>query len=281
MTQPRYDRSIRLFGAEGQNKLSDTRVLVAGVSGLGTPLIQHLALLGVKEIVHLDPEELDATNRNRLVAAWEVDAIPGTPKVLLAHRMIKLLNPSVASYPLQKSLLSKEAFEAVKGTDWVFGCFDEDGPRAVLTELCAAYEKPYIDLASDVPEPGIYGGRICVALNGQGCLDCLDQLDRRAVRRYFMSEEQRVQEDALYGINRALLDEKGPSVSPINGVIASLAAMEFMAAVTGLRPPTRLQEYRGWQSKVYVDSTPPREGCLHCKGTWGKRDRAGVERFLA
>jgi molybdopterin/thiamine biosynthesis adenylyltransferase len=280
MTHPRYDRSMRLFGAEGQTKLSNTRVLVAGVSGLGTPLIQHLALLGVREIVHLDPEELDETNRNRLVAAWEVDAIPGTPKVLLAHRMIKLLNASVISSPLQVNLLSKEAFEAAKRVDWVFGCFDHDGPRAVLTELCAAYAKPYIDLASDVPEPGVYGGRVCVAYGGQGCLDCLDQLDRRAVRRYFMSEEHRGQEDAVYGIDRELLDEKGPSVSPINGVIASLAAMEFMSGVTGLRAPTRLQEYRGWQSKVYVDNTPPRANCLQCEGTWGKGERADLERFL-
>lgn len=276
----RYHRNILLFGEEGQRKLLATSVVIGGGGGLGSPLAQHLALLGVGKIVHVDSEELDETNRNRFIGARHDDPVPGSPKVQLIDRLIREINPEVESIPLRASIVSKDAFDAVKAADWVFGCFDDDGPRAVLNELCAAYEKPYIDLASDVPESGIYGGRVCVALGGWGCLDCLDLLDRRQVRRYFQSDEQRDQEDAIYGINKGALTQKGPSVSPLNGVVSSLAAMEFMVAVTGLRAPTRLQTYRGWTSKVVVSSDEPRARCVQCKGAWGTREAADVERYL-
>lgn len=276
----RYHRNTLLFGAEGHRRLRSTSVAVIGAGGLGSPLIQHLALLGVKRVTSVDDDELDETNRNRFVGARHDDPVPGSPKVHLVSRMIREINPEVESVALQCGLVSEEAFAAVRAADWVFGCFDKDGPRAILNELCAAYEKPYIDLASDVPEPGIYGGRVCVSVDGNGCLDCLGLFDRKAVRRYLETAEQREREDKIYGINRGALETKGPSVSPVNGVVAGLAATEFMVAVTGLRAPTRLQEYRGWQSKVVVITDAPRPDCLCCTGIRGKPQEADVERYL-
>lgn len=278
--EERYHRNILLFGAEGQRKLRNTKVAVAGVCGLGSPLIQHLALLGVKSIAAIDDEELDESNRNRFVGARHTDPVPGSIKVDLAGRLINEINPDVVSIPTRCGLVSEKAFGVIREADWVFGCFDKDGPRAILNELCAAYAKPYIDLASDVPSAGIYGGRVCVALNGGGCLDCLNLLDRKAVRHYVETEDQLELEDATYGIARGALEQKGPSVSPINGVIAALGATEFMVAVTGLRSPTLLQEYRGWESKVVVVKDNPRAYCYYCKSIQGKGMEAEVERYL-
>src|SRR5260221_655941 len=143
-------------------------------------------------------------------------------------RLIREINPDVIADPLRASLVSEEAFEVVKKADWVFGCFDEDGPRQILNELCAAYERPYIDLASDVPEPGVYGGRVCVAWDGNGCLHCLGEIDEKDVRSYFSTDDERARIAANYGVPVEALGETGPSVSPINGVIAALAATEFM-----------------------------------------------------
>lgn len=276
----RYHRSILLFGAEGHAKLRSTSVVVIGAGGLGSPLAQHLALLGVQKIASVDEEELDETNRNRFVGARHTDPVPGSKKVALVDRLIRETNPDVQSVPIPYGLVSEQAFSAVKEANWIIGCLDEDGPRAILNELCAAYSKPYIDFASDVPSPGIYGGRVCVSLNGNGCLDCLNLLDGKAVRRYMETAEQREEEDAIYGIGKYALERKGPSVSPINGVIAALGATEFMVAVTGLRTPTLLQEYRGWESKVVVIKDEPRPDCPGCKGIWGKGAAADVERYL-
>lgn len=275
----RYHRNALLFGADGQRKLQATSAVILGAGSLGSPLAQHLALLGVAKVSVADFDDLDESNRNRFVGARFDDPVPGSRKVDLVCRHMNEINPEVFTEPLPYSLVSDQVFSAVRAGDWVFGCFDHDGPRAILNELCSAYDKPYIDLASDVAEDGCYGGRVCVSIGGQGCLSCLDLLDRRAVRRYLDSPEARRAEDAIYGINTAALDEKGPSVSPLNGVIASLAVMEFMVGVTGMRAPTRLQEYRGWQSKVVVSADEPAHGCPICSGR-GECEAADVERYL-
>lgn len=275
----RYDRNMRLFGAEGQQRLRATRTVIAGTGGLGSPVAQHLALLGVGSIAFIDDEDLDDTNRNRFVGARHDDPVPGSKKVHLAARLVREINPDIETLPVEASLVSEEAFETVKKADVVLGCFDEDGPRAILNELCAAYGKKYIDLASDVPEPGFYGGRVCVSWNGAGCLLCMGELDGRAVQRYLQTDAEREVEDRIYGVNRTLLGAKGPSVSPLNGVVAALAATEFMVGVTGMRLPRKLLNYRGHLSTVSVRSecTPD---CYICKGLRGQGAAADVERYL-
>lgn len=276
----RYDRNVRLFGPEGQGKLQRTSAFVAGVGGLGSPLVQHLALLGVGKITLVEPEELDETNRNRFVGARFEDPVPGSPKARLSARLVREINPEIAVTEIPLPLVSREAFDAVKAADWVFGCFDEDGPRFILNELCAAYSKPYVDLASDVPESDKYGGRVCTAWRGRGCLNCLGLLDHGDVHRYLSSYAELEKRRAIYGIDREVLGEIGPSVSPINGVIAGLAATEFMAAATGMRDPARFVEYRGWISKVVVNTDPPKTSCYYCQGIFGKDKDADVERYL-
>jgi hypothetical protein len=56
--------------------------------------------------------------------------------------------------------------------------------------------------------------------------------------------------------------------------------MEFMVTVTGMRAPTRLQEYRGWQSKVVVVTDPPSTDCIICHGVRDKPGEADVKRYL-
>ncbi len=275
----RYHRNALLFGAEGQERLRATSAVIVGVGGLGSPLAQHLALLGVGKVSAIDFDELDESNRNRFIGACAHDPVPGSKKVDLICRLISEINPEVTVEAIPFGLVSESAFSAVCAGDWIFGCFDHDGPRAILNELCAAYGKPYIDLASDVAEDGCYGGHVCVSAGGRGCLSCLGILDRRAVRRYLESAETRRAEDVIYGVHTDVLAKKGPSVSPLNGVIASLAAMEFMVAVTGMRVPTRLQEYRGWQSKVVVSTDEPTAGCPICD-LQGVGAQADVERYL-
>jgi molybdopterin/thiamine biosynthesis adenylyltransferase len=88
MNEARYHRNVMLFGEEGQRKLRQTKVVIAGVGGLGSPLAQHMALLGVEEVGLIDDEELDDTNRNRFIGARADDPVPGSPKVSLAARLI-------------------------------------------------------------------------------------------------------------------------------------------------------------------------------------------------
>lgn len=276
----RYDRNVRMFGVDGQRKLRETSVALVGVGGLGSPVAQHLALLGVGQVTLIDYKELNQASRNRFVGARHDDPVPGSPKVTLAGRLIREINPNIEITELITGLVTKEAFDAVKAADWIIGCLDEDGPRFILNELCAAYAKPYIDLASDIPEPGIYGGRVCISCDCNGCMYCLDVIDMDDVRKYLSSDAEQDAAAAAYGVPRGTLGETGPSVSPVNGVIASLAATEFMVGITRMRVPTPLIEYRGYQSKVFVITDVPKADCYYCREIRGKRGEADVERYL-
>lgn len=272
-------RTTEFFGGEGQHRLRRTQALIVGVGGLGSALAQHLALLGVTKIVLADDECLDESNRNRFIGATIDDSV-GTPKVQIVARLISQIDRAISVTTLQNQLFSREVFEAVREADWVFGCFDSDGPRAVLNELAVAYDKPYIDLASDVPEHGAFGGHIISVLDGNGCLACLGVLDPDELRSFFSTDDLRAADARIYGVDPTDLDERGPSVSPMNGVVAALAASEFMLGVTGMRRPKTNIQYRGHIPSVRISSDKPQIDCPICNQR-ATGSVAEVERFLA
>jgi len=190
----------------------------------------------------------------------------------LGERIAKEINPNIVVHKIRESFISEAGFAAIRQATHVFGALDLEGARLVLNDVCTAYGRNYIDLASDIlDEEGQleYGGRVCVCMNGDGCLQCLGVLDTKEAGRDLEGEAERRNRDKLYGVEHQLLGRTGPSVVSINGVIASLGVTEFMAAVTGLRPLKRLLTYRGTTGKVML-STDVQPDCLYCNGRWGK-----------
>lgn len=281
MMPERFNRNILLFGEEGQAKIDASGVAVVGVGGLGTHVVQQLALLGVGSLVLIDHEELDTTNLNRYVGVRYNDPIPGTLKVDIGNRMAREINPSMTVKRIPYTLMSAEAFEAIVGVDYVFGCLDNEGSRLVLNELCAAYSKPYFDLSSEIipGNPPVYGGRICIAWDGHGCLMCFQELDIAEAQADLESPDSRLNREALYGVPRSALGQAGPSVVSINGVVASLAVTEFMVGVTGIRPPKRFINYRSDLVKLTFKEDPE-DDCYYCRGIRGKSEAVNVRRYV-
>jgi hypothetical protein len=278
----RFARHLPLFGEEGQQKISAARVAVVGLGGLGTQVTQQLGLLGVGRLSLVDPQELATTDCNRTVTARYDDPIPGSRKVDLAERALNGFDPSIKVDKIPKSLISEEAFAAVIAADYVFGCLDSEGLRLVLNELAAAYARPYFDLASDVlpgdrPE---YGGRVCVAWSGDGCLVCRGLVDLEEANLDLNSPEARRDHDTLYGVKRSDLGRSGPSVVSINGVVASLAVTEFMVAVTGLRAPEPVLSWYAHLGRLTKPTDPPSPDCYYCRGIRGRGDAADVQRYI-
>lgn len=279
----RYDRSIRFFGKQGQERLGAAKIAIVGVGGLGMHVVQQLSLLGVRQLTLIEPQELDRSNFNRYPGICHDDPVPGTLKVGVATRMVKQINPESEVIQIPESLVSQAAFRAIIASDYVFGCVDRDGARLILNELCAAYCKPYIDLASDIlpGNPPVYGGRVCVAWDGHGCIVCYDELTVTEAQEDLMNQKLRKDRDAVYGVQRDLLGEAGPSVVSINGVVASLAVTEFMLLATGIREkPKRLITYYGNLAGVTVRSEEPAPDCYYCVYLRGKRDAADIQRYL-
>ena len=280
MQNDRFARNVEMFGKKGQRRLRATTVAVVGIGGLGTHVVQQLALLGVGGMVLIDDEELDESNRNRYIAVWHDDPIPGTRKTFVGRRLVRLIDPSIDVKEVPEPFRSRSAFDAVAKANWVFGCVDNDGCRLIVNEVCSAHGKGLIDLATDVvsEDKVRYGGRICVC-TGDSCLYCLQEIDPAAAAKELEDEAARKDRGAIYGVDRSVLGRSGPSVVSLNGVVASLGVTEFMVAVTDLRKPSRHLVYDGNSGRVGARQDAPFDNCYYCSNR-GRTADFNLERYL-
>ena len=89
--EERFARHMAFFGADGQRRISASRVAIVGLGGLGSHLAQQLAYLGVGSYVLIDADTVATSNLNRLIGATAADT--GSGKVDLAARMISGIQP--------------------------------------------------------------------------------------------------------------------------------------------------------------------------------------------
>jgi len=262
----RNSRNIALFGEDGQAKITATRVTIVGAGGLGAPVAQDLAYLGVLDYRLIDRDVVTKSSLNRLKGAGPGDI--DTKKIAVVKRMIEVIQPDAHVHPID-SWLADAPPEAIAAADVVVGCLDKDIHRIELIKQCTRANIPFFDLATDThrdPDDGTvaYGGRVLWSGDGARCPFCMDLLDQESMRREGMSPEQRADYYAIYGVPKTELGDTGPSVVSLNSVVAGLAVTEFMAWVTGLRAPKPLLTYRAEHGSVRVDLDPPAAGCPYC-----------------
>src|SRR3954465_10047235 len=91
----RYARHIILpeVGGVGQEKLLNSKVLVVGAGGLGSPLLLYLAAAGVGNIGVIDHDVVDLSNLQRQIV-HDTGTI-GMSKVASAGSRLKAINPEV------------------------------------------------------------------------------------------------------------------------------------------------------------------------------------------
>jgi hypothetical protein len=258
-----------LFGREGQQKIAAASIAIVGVGGIGTRVIQDTVLLGGRRFVLIEPGELKESSKNRYVGHLHDDPVPGTPKLRIGERIIRAVSPDAEVTRVPMRLESPEGIAAIETADVVFGCLDNEGARFSLNEVCAKQGKRLIDIATEIipperDEPLRYGGRVFVLWDRPGCLCCCGVLDMEEVQRDLASPEELLSREAIYGLDRKRLGGTDPSVATLNGVMASIAATEFMVAVTGLRLPVRLTVYRADLGKFTTSLDKPRAGCYTC-----------------
>jgi molybdopterin/thiamine biosynthesis adenylyltransferase/rhodanese-related sulfurtransferase len=103
----RYSRHLLIpeIGEAGQLKLLDSRVLLIGAGGLGSPASLYLAAAGVGTLGLVDADIVDETNLQRQIV-HSLDTL-GAPKVDSAKRTIAALNPDVNVLTYRERLTSE------------------------------------------------------------------------------------------------------------------------------------------------------------------------------
>ena len=140
----RYGRHLLLpeIGAEGQAKLLDSKVLLLGAGGLGSPTALYLAAAGVGTLGIVDDDEVDLSNLQRQVI-HTTDGV-GKPKVDSAAEAIAKLNPDVkvVKYPVR--LDASNIMEIIDGYDVIVDGVDNFPTRYLLNDATVRLDIPVV-----------------------------------------------------------------------------------------------------------------------------------------
>src|SRR5690242_29727 len=111
----RYSRHFLLpeIGPAGQQKLLDSKVLLLGAGGLGSPTALYLAAAGVGTLGIIDNDVVDLSNLQRQVI-HNTDRI-GVPKVDSAEESIRALNPDVNVVKYATRIDASNIMEIIEG----------------------------------------------------------------------------------------------------------------------------------------------------------------------
>lgn len=140
----RYSRHLILpqVGEEGQLKLLDSKVLVIGAGGLGSPALLYLAAAGVGTIGIVDSDVVDESNLQRQVI--HSTATVGTLKAESAKDSIKSLNPDIDVEIHPFRIDADNASDLIGRYDVVVDGTDNFDTRYVVNDAAVPLRKPVV-----------------------------------------------------------------------------------------------------------------------------------------
>ena len=142
--QPDYSRQILLkeIGPEGQAKLGSARVLIVGLGGLGSPVMQYLAGAGIGFLGLIDADVLHASNLQRQPIYGLADV--GKPKADLARAAIAAINPAVQVETHAAPFDADNALELIRRPDIVVDCSDNFRTKYLINDAAVLAHKPAV-----------------------------------------------------------------------------------------------------------------------------------------
>jgi hypothetical protein len=259
----RFDRQVRAFGPEGQGRLGQLTVGIVGLGGTGSQVCQQLAHLGVRRLILVDDDVVEATNLNRIVGALPSD-IGLMKKVEVAERLVRHLQPEAEIVALAADVTSHGVARRIAEADLIFNCTDTQSSRHVLNQLAYQFLTPVIDMGVSITVDEAMraklAGHVKMMAPGLGCLWCARHLDPNRVREELMTEEQRAADPYFQGAAQVAQ----PAVISLNGAVASIAVTMFLSAVAGVPAEPRYVLYDGNRARMNAVEDAHDENCAYC-----------------
>jgi sulfur-carrier protein adenylyltransferase/sulfurtransferase len=140
----RYSRHILLpeVGEEGQIRLLESKVLIVGAGGLGSPAALYLAAAGVGTIGIVDFDVVDATNLQRQIL-HNIDRI-GQSKVESARETLAALNPDVKIVTYNERLSAENVLQILSDYDVVVDGGDNFPTRYLVNDASVHLRIPVV-----------------------------------------------------------------------------------------------------------------------------------------
>ncbi len=204
----RFSRQIMLpdIDVAGQQQLLQSRVLIIGLGGLGSPVALYLAAAGVGTLEICDDDDVDLSNLQRQIL-HNTDRI-GTSKVESAMIALRALAPDIDLVGRPHRLAGDALDQAVAAADVVVDCCDNFATRFAINAACHRQKTPLVSGA---------------AIRWEGQITVFDQKPDSPCYRCLYSEDAPDDQSC---------SENGVA-SPLVGVIGSMQALETIKVICG------------------------------------------------
>jgi hypothetical protein len=196
-----------------------------------------LAHIGFTRFSLFDHDTVEDTNLNRLVGATDKDAKRSKPKVAVAARLIKGVNPHAVVDEVKSRW--QDAAEQLHACDILLGCVDSYAERRDIEIAARRYLIPYLDIGLDVnkngDEPPRMAGQVILSMPGELCMSCMG----------FLTETKLAREAERYGV-------AGPRAQVVwaNGLLASTAVGLAVDLITDWTRSLRKPVYLSYDSNT-------------------------------
>lgn len=263
-----YSRQILAFGKSGQEALASTTVAVIGAGGISSIVVEVLARIGVKEIICVDNDVIEASNLSRVVGSYWKDTKKRIAKVKILERHSKSINPNIIYTPIIDTVLSPKVLKLLKRADVIISGTDTYSSRIVLNQLAVQYLIPYIDLGfgmeTDNEQKKLMsaGGKIITFIPGNWCFNCLGEINQRELQLELMSEEDRDRQVTRGYISG--IDMPNPSVIFLNMIVASLGICEFLNLLVPFKKRSGYIFYDMLSTKLWNMEVKQKTECPIC-----------------
>lgn len=144
---PRFGGIARLYGVEGLARLQAAHVVVVGIGGVGSWVVEALARTAVGSITLIDMDDICVTNTNRQLPA--MDGNVGRLKVEVMAERVRAINPACRVRPImdfvtQTTLPDYLPDSLVGEVDVVVDCIDSVAAKVALIAWCRRRKIPVI-----------------------------------------------------------------------------------------------------------------------------------------
>ena len=240
----RYSRQVlfRGIGAEGQRKLTASRIVIVGCGATGSALASLLARAGVGVIRIIDRDYVEPSNLQRQSLFDEADAAESLPKAIAAARKIAAFNSGIVIEPHVADLTPGNIAALLDGARLILDGTDNFETRYLINDFAVKNRTPWIYTAA----VGSYGVTMNVLPGKTACLACV-----------FADPPQGTFETC---------ETAGILNSAVN-LAASIAASEAVKLLVGADEWVRrtLLSFDVWRNeRAEVAAAQPRAGCRTC-----------------
>ncbi|TDE29413.1 molybdopterin-synthase adenylyltransferase MoeB [Flavobacterium ranwuense] len=140
----RYKRNILVpeVGEKGQLKLLNSKILIVGAGGIGSPVALYLAATGIGTLGIIDDDIVDKTNLQRQILHSEKSV--GKSKVMSAKKRISELNSQINVIEYNKRITKENIEIIISNYDIVIDGTDNFNTRYLINDACVKLKIPNI-----------------------------------------------------------------------------------------------------------------------------------------